>query len=391
MASLGLIVNPVAGIGGRVGLKGSDGAEIQRRALELGAEAHAGDRAVQALERLRRVEGLEIVTYPGEMGEDVARACGFQPVIVGEIVPGATTAEDTRRAARQMQDMGVDLLLFAGGDGTARDIYEAVGLDLPVLGIPAGVKIHSAVYATHPRSAGELAALYLQGRTESLREAEVMDIDEEAFRHGSLSARLYGYLRIPYRSSLVQSQKVPSSGEAASLSAIAEDVVSKMAPGVLYVLGPGTTTRAIAEELGVEKTLLGVDVVVKGQPGAGSGNRESGSVEQTVTLVAADVNEAQLLALLKGRAAKIIVTPIGGQGYIFGRGNQQISPQVIQHVGRENIVVVSTPDKLYTLGSQPLLVDTGDRAVDEMLAGYLTVVTGFNERAVRKVAAGGSI
>jgi predicted polyphosphate/ATP-dependent NAD kinase len=391
MVRLGLIVNPVAGIGGRVGLKGSDGAEIQRRARELGAEAHAGDRARQALERLRGVDRLEMVTYPGEMGEDAARACGFEPVVIGEIVPGATTAADTRRAARQMQDMGVNLLLFAGGDGTARDIYEAVGLDLPVLGIPAGVKIHSAVYATHPRSAGELAALYLQGRTESLREAEVMDIDEEAFRRGSLSARLYGYLRIPYRSSLVQSQKVPSSGEAASLAAIAEDVVSKMVPGVLYLLGPGTTTRAIAEELGVEKTLLGVDVVVKGEPGAGSGNQESGGGKQEVRLVAADVNEAQLLALIEGREARIVVTPIGGQGYIFGRGNQQISPQVIERVGRENIIVVSTPDKLYALGSQPLLVDTGDRAVDEMLAGYLTVVTGFNERAVRKVAAGGSI
>jgi predicted polyphosphate/ATP-dependent NAD kinase len=378
---LGLVVNPVAGIGGRVGLKGSDGPEIQRRARELGAQPHALDRAIAALERLRAVEGLEILTYPGEMGEDAARACGFVPTVIGSITPGATTAADTRQAARQMLEVGVDLLLFAGGDGTARDIYEAVGLDLPALGIPAGVKIHSAVYATNPRSAGELAALYLQDRVAGLREAEVMDIDEDAFRQGSLSARLYGYLKIPFRMSLVQSQKVPSTGEGAALAAIAEDVVEKMEEGVLHIVGPGTTTRAIFEELGLEKTLLGVDVVVSeegcdGQNGA----------QPKARVVAADANEADLLALIDGRRAKIIATPIGGQGYLFGRGNQQISPRVIEQVGRENLIVVSTPEKLHVLGTQPLLVDTSDPAVDEMLSGYLTIVTGYNERAVRKVA-----
>ena len=365
-------MNPVAGVGGRVGLKGSDGADIQRRAQVLGAVPQAQVRAAQALERLRRLVGqVDLITYPGEMGEDVARACGFDPVVLGAIRPGQTSAEDTRRAAREMRERGVDLLLFAGGDGTARDIYEAVGEDLVVLGIPAGVKIHSAVYATHPGAAGELAALYLEGRADGVREAEVMDIDEEAFRQGSLSARLYGYLRVPVRSGLVQSQKVPSSGEEASMAAIAIDVVEKMEPGVLYILGPGTTVRAIAAELGVSKTLLGVDAVLDR------------------ALVLADANEAQLLALLEGGAARIVVTPIGGQGFLFGRGNQQISPRVIAAVGRENILVVSTPDKLHSLGRQPLLVDTGDPAVDAMLGGYLLVITGYNERAVRKVAGSG--
>ncbi len=368
---VGLIVNPVAGLGGRVGLKGSDGAEIQRRARELGAVPQALDRATQAVARLKSVDGLEMVAYPGEMGEDAARACSFEPVVIGTITAGATTAQDTQDAAREMQRLNVDLLLFAGGDGTARDVYEAVGLDLPVLGIPAGVKIHSAVYANNPLRAGELAALYLQGRVEGLREAEVMDIDEEAFRQGALSAKLYGYLKIPYRTSLVQSQKVPSTGEAAARAAIAEDLVQTMEDGVLYIIGPGTTTRAITEELGLEKTLLGVDAVL---------DRE---------LVARDANEADLLALLRRHdegKAKIVVTPIGGQGYLFGRGNQQISPRVLETVGRENLIVVSTPDKLYALGSQPLLVDTGDRAIDEMLSGYYVIVTGYNERAVRKVA-----
>ena len=368
MAKVGLIVNPVAGIGGRVGLKGSDGIEIQQRAQALGALPQAQARATQALERLKRLAAeIELVTYPWEMGEDVARACGFEPVVLGAIRPGQTSAEDTRRAAREMRDGRVDLLLFAGGDGTARDVYAAVGEELVVLGIPAGVKIHSAVYATHPGAAGDLAALYLQGRADGVREAEVMDIDEEAFRQGGLSARLYGYLRIPFRSGLVQSQKVPSSGEEASVAAIAIDVVEKMEPGVLYILGPGTTVRAVAAEMGVRKTLLGVDAVL---------DRE---------LVLADANEAQLLQLLEGRPAKIVVTPIGGQGFLFGRGNQQLSLRVIAAVGRENILVVSTPDKLHALGRQPLLVDTGDAAVNAMLSGYLLVITGYNERAVRKV------
>jgi predicted polyphosphate/ATP-dependent NAD kinase len=268
-----------------------------------------------------------------------------------------------------MLRMGVDLLLFAGGDGTARDIHAAVGEELPVLGIPAGVKIHSAVFATTPANAGSLAALYLQGRVEGLREAEVMDIDEEAFRQGAVSAKLYGYLLVPYRTSLVQNLKMASVGGEASLDAIAQEIVEQMEPDFLYLIGPGTTTRAIAAELGLDKTLLGVDVVLDGE------------------LLAADVNEAQLLDLLEtGRRANIIVTPIGGQGHIFGRGNQQLSPQVIKKVGKDSIIVVSTKEKLYSLGTRPLLVDTGDAAVDQMLGGYLTVVTGYRERAVRKVA-----
>ncbi len=375
---VGVVVNPVAGLGGRVGLKGSDGAEIQSRARSLGAEPRAQSRATEALRRLQRLPAVRILTYPAEMGEDAARAAGLDPEVMGSIVPGETAAADTRRAAREMQARGVDLLLFAGGDGTARDVYEAVGLEQPVLGIPAGVKIHSAVYATSPAHAGELAALYLEGRGVGLREAEVMDIDEEAFRQGSLSARLYGYLRVPYRASLMQSQKVPTSGEEESMAEVAADVAARMEPGVLYILAPGTTTRAIARELGVDKTLLGVDVVrAPGEPGS------------PAELVAADANEAHLLRLLdgegEGQDARIVVTPIGGQGYLFGRGNQQISPRVIERVGKENILVVSTPAKLHALGSAPLLVDTGEEAVDEMLSGYVMVVTGYNQRAVRKV------
>jgi predicted polyphosphate/ATP-dependent NAD kinase len=365
---LGLIVNPVAGLGGRVGLKGSDGVQVQRQARALGAVPQAGQRASQALERLKSVGSLEIVTYPGEMGADAARACGLEPSVMGSIQPGRTTAEDTRRAARDMLGLNVRLLLFAGGDGTARDIHAAVGERLAVLGIPAGVKMHSAVYAATPMSAGEVALAYLQGKVSALREAEVMDVDEEAFRQGIVSARLYGYLKIPRERRLVPGRKSPSGpGEGAAMAVIAAEVVDGMEAGCLYILGPGTTTRAIAARLGLPKTLIGVDVVANGK------------------LAAADANQAQLLALLEGRPAKIVVTPIGGQGYLFGRGNQQIGPQVIRRVGRENIVVISTPGKIHALGGRPLWVDTGDREVDEMLGGYFRVVTGYKEQIVYKV------
>ncbi len=367
--TLGLIVNPIAGIGGRVGLKGSDGAEIQRKALELGAVPQAQNRTIQALERIQPVDGLEIVTYSGEMGEEAARACGFAPTVIGNIHPGATTAQNTRAAAQEMERLGVDLLLFAGGDGTARDVYSAIGDRLPALGIPAGVKIHSAVFGVSPASAGELAAAYLRGQTTTLREAEVMDIDEEAVRQGVVSARLYGYLSIPFERRWVQNLKAASGpGEQGAMAAIAAAVVDRMEADVLYILGPGTTVRAIAVELGLPKTLIGVDVVC---------SRE---------LLAADVNEAQLLELLQGRRARIVVTPIGGQGYIFGRGNQQISHRVIQKVGRDNIIVVSTASKIYALGGRPLLVDSGDRAVDESLTGYIHIVTGYDEEMVYRVA-----
>jgi predicted polyphosphate/ATP-dependent NAD kinase len=369
--SLGLIVNPVAGLGGRVGLKGSDGAEIQRRALELGAVPQAGLRARQALKPLQRLQpGLDIVTYPAEMGEDAAREAGYRPRVIGTIVSGATTAQDTRRAARDMRRLQVDLLLFSGGDGTARDVAAAVGEELPALGIPAGVKIHSAVFATSPASAGEISLGVLLGRHSSFREGEVMDIDEEAYRQGVLSARLYGYLQVPYYRGLVQGAKALSApGDAGAQRGIARRVAAGMEQGCLYIIGPGSTTRALAAHLRLQKTLLGVDVVLGGE------------------LLAADANESQLLALLEGRKARIVVTPIGGQGFIFGRGNQQISPQVIETVGRDNVIVVSTPGKLHGLGGQPLRVDTGDPAVDEMLSGYIRVVTGHDEEVVYRVTA----
>jgi predicted polyphosphate/ATP-dependent NAD kinase len=268
-----------------------------------------------------------------------------------------------------MQEAGVDLILFAGGDGTARDIYAAVGNDFPVLGIPAGVKIHSAAYAITPRSAGELAADFLQGKRVRLREAEVLDLDEASYREGRIITHLYGYLKVPYRREVVQNQKVPTpESESVQAQAIAADVVERMQPGMAYLLGPGTTTRAVADRLGLPKTLVGVDVVTSAE------------------LLAADVSERQILEILECRPLGLIVTPTGGQGFLLGRGNQQVSPEVIRRVGRENILVICLASKIAALQGRPLLVDTGDPEVDRLMSGYLQVVTGYHEKIIYKVA-----
>jgi predicted polyphosphate/ATP-dependent NAD kinase len=368
---LGLIINPVAGLGGSVGLKGSDGVEVQRRARALGARPRAGERALQALKPLLpHRPSVTLLTYPGEMGEDAARSAGFSVQTLGEITPGATTAEDTRRAAAALLAAGVELLLFAGGDGTARDVAAAVGLSLPVIGIPTGVKMHSAVFAVTPQAAGELAADFLFGRRRRLHEAEVMDLDEEAYRQGRISPRLYGYLRVPIAGGLMQNKKAPTpASERVQMQAIAWDVAERLAPGERLILGPGTTTRAIAEHLGVPKTLVGVDVIADGER------------------IVADAGERDLLALLAdGQPAWIVVSLIGGQGFLFGRGNQQISPKVLRAVGRERILAVSTPAKLNALAGRPLLVDTGDPATDAWLRGYLPVITGYHEQAIYRIA-----
>lgn len=371
MKRLGVIVNPVAGIGGRVGLKGSDGFEIRCRARELGARPESPRRAVEALKTLSRLgDAIRVVTYPGEMGEDECREAGLGPEVIGSIVPGETTPQDTREAARLMLAEGVDLLLFAGGDGTARDTCDAVGARLPAIGIPSGVKIHSAVYAVTPRRAGETAALFLEGRLPLLREAEVMDIDEEAFRKGVLTARLYGYLRVPEESSCMQSRKAGSvSTEADALAGIAADVIESMDdPACFYVLGPGTTTRAIGRALCQPTTLLGVDLL------------------RDRRLVAADVSEQELVSRLRGHKAKIVVTVIGGQGHVFGRGNQQLSPEVIGSVNRDDIVVIATASKLASLCGRPLLLDTGDDDLDRKLSGYVRVTTGYRQYVMCRLA-----
>jgi len=366
---LGLIVNPIAGMGGRTGLKGTDGAEVLNAAKLMGASPESPRRAVDALRVLDRIrDQIEVFTYPQEMGETEARQTSFSPTIVGSIKSGEATPEDTRNAAREMKDRGVDLLLFAGGDGTARDVYRAVGQELTVLGIPAGVKMHSAVYAVTPKHAGEAAVNFLTSQVPKTVDAEVMDIDEVSFRKDVIAAKLYGYLRIPEERLFIQNAKSGGAQtERQAIQGVANDLIESMEKDCLYIFGPGTTTRDILLNLGLTKTLLGVDVVL---------NRQ---------LIAKDVNEAELSRLIKGRKAKIVVTVIGGQGYIFGRGNQQISTEIITKIGKQNIIVVATKEKLASLHGRPLLVDTGSEVVDKMLRGYVRIRTGYRTYAICKV------
>jgi predicted polyphosphate/ATP-dependent NAD kinase len=368
---LGLIINPVAGLGGRVGLKGSDGLEIQRRALELGAVPLSGERAAEALVPIQPLAAnIELLVAPGKMGEEVAHNCGFDPKVIpiAGLSARDTAAEDTRLAARRLAEASANLILFSGGDGTARDIYTAIGDKTPVLGIPAGVKIHSAVFGITPRCAGELAAAFLQGKRFHLREAEVVDLDEDLYRQGQIFTRLFGYLKIPYRRAVVQNQKVPSpASETVQSQAIAADVVERMRPDMAYLIGPGTTARAVAQRLGLPKTLIGVDILTRDK------------------WIAADVNERQILEVLENRPLGLILSPIGGQGFLLGRGNQQISPEVLRRIGRTGLLVICLPSKIAALQGRPLLVDTGDGEVDRLMAGYISIITGYHESIIYKI------
>ena len=345
---MGFVVNPVAGMGGAVGLKGTDGKDVLQKALLLGAMPVASVRAEIFLSELKQIRSeVRLVVGAGLMGEDEARSCGFDCVVVGKR-KAQTSAEDTLRVAEKVLDLGVDLLVFCGGDGTARNILEAVGTAVPCFGVPTGVKMHSAVFAVDPRAAARLVVRFFWGEL-PLREAEVMDVDEVAFRAGRLSAGLFGFLLMPFEPFLVQGAKVASSlseGELRNQAAVAVFVIELMEAGVLYVVGPGSTTRTIGDLLDVRKTLLGVDIFLD------------------KVVVGADVGERQILNAIHGRKAVIVVTPIGGQGFVFGRGNQQISARVIREVGLDNVLVVGTRSKLD--GLRCLRVDTGDVKLDEL-------------------------
>jgi predicted polyphosphate/ATP-dependent NAD kinase len=366
---LGLVVNPIAGIGGKAALKGSDDAELLAAAIERGAEPVAPARAETALAVLGPARSrVELLTAPGAMGEHEARAGGFEPIVVGE-VGEPTSAVDTRAVAAELAARGVDLLLFVGGDGTAVDVLAAVGTRVPVLGVPAGVKMHSACFAVSPASAGEAARRFLEGGTRRTIESEVMDVDEEALRAGSVSARLHGYLRTPEDRARVQSAKSRSgTGERLAQQEIARYLVDELLGERLWLVGPGTTTRVLFDALRLPKTLLGVDAVRAGK------------------LVASDADERRLLELVAEPGAGVVLTPVGGQGFLLGRGNQQLSPRVLERVGRDSLLVCATETKLAALGGRPLLVETGDPALDELLSGYTRVVTGYGREVVYLVA-----
>ncbi|GAB2996126.1 ATP-NAD kinase family protein [Psychrosphaera aestuarii] len=368
---LGLIVNPLAGLGGTVGLKGSDGQDTAELALQKGAKPLANERIKIALKEVSDYyQNLEVFTVSGDMGESTCNALGIPCHIVHSPVVnhnGATSFEDTESAARIMSELNLDLLLFAGGDGTARNICASVD-NTTVLGVPAGCKIHSGVYAITPKAAGRIVKMLVAGELVSLTDADVMDIDETLFRQGIVKAKRYGELQIPAELRYVQNVKMGGKeSDELVLQDIAAHVIEEMEEDELYVMGSGSTVAFIMEELGCDNTLLGVDVLLDQQ------------------VVASDVTAAQLLDIVAGKRAKLVITLIGGQGHIFGRGNQQLSPQLIKEIGRDNIIVVATKTKLQALEGRPLIADTGDVELDKMLSGPITVVTGYHDQVIYPV------
>jgi predicted polyphosphate/ATP-dependent NAD kinase len=363
MKRIGLIINPVAGMGGSVGLKGTDGNvdEARRR----GAVPHAMERARITLALLSRENGLHFITCSGAMGGDILQEAGMKEYEILYNFSGESRASDTKAAANRFREAGVDLILFCGGDGTARDIFEVTGRDVPLLGIPAGVKMYSAVFAIDPAVAAELVR---ESDTRNLRDSEILDVDEAAYRAGELKTRIFGIARTPSGAGKIQPAKqvYEEPDEERAKQEIARFMQEVMLPDTLYILGAGTTTEAITHRLGVQKTLLGVDAVKDG------------------IVIAVDVDEKTILDLAeREKEIRIIISPIGAQGFILGRGNQQISARVIRLAGRKNIIVVATPHKLAELPE--LYVDSGDPVLDAEFGSSIQVISGYRIAQRKKI------
>jgi predicted polyphosphate/ATP-dependent NAD kinase len=362
MIKIGLIVNPVAGMGGSVGLKGTDG-EMYQKAVSLGAKQITSIKIKEVLSLVNR-EDIEFLVAKGKMGESYLKEFSFSYEVVGTI-NNETKASDTKTIAKEMLSKGIKLLIFVGGDGTARDVTDVLGTDTPVIAIPSGVKMFSSVFTLSAHAAAEMINTF----KDRFIEKEVLDIDEDAFRNNILAAKLYGYAMVPDISHLLQGKKDPSNVKNSAINKkneVAEYIVGNIEDDILYILGPGTTLKSIANKIGVEKTLLGIDAIYNNK------------------LVGTDSNEKKLLDLInKYKNVKIIITPIGGNGFIFGRGSKQISSKILDLVKKENIIIVSTLDKVGNL--ECLRVDTGDYKIDKALSGTVNVIIGYNEEIIMEV------
>jgi predicted polyphosphate/ATP-dependent NAD kinase len=365
---LGVVVNPFAGIGGALALKGSDGAEIREKALAMGAEKKANEKMAKALSILEALSGqFTVVTASGDMGETICESLGIPYEVIYTADAVQTEGEDSERAAKAMVDANVDLLLFAGGDGTARNICSVVGTQVPVLGVPAGCKIHSGVYCVSPSAAGQVVSQMIAGELVSEMDAEVRDIDENAFREGKVIAKHYGEMRVPAELTYVQAVKMGGKEDEAlvldDIAAYVGEIIDDE-PDTYFVMGSGSTVGAVMDFLGLENTLLGVDVVKQGE------------------LIASDVTASELIALTHDKPTKVILTVIGGQGHLLGRGNQQLSPAFIRQIGKQNMLVVATKQKLQALNGKPLRLDSSDATLDAELAGAFTVITGYKDKVL---------
>jgi len=395
---LGFVINPIAGIGGSVALKGSDG--MAMHALALGATPKANDRARLAIDVLSPYQNdIKIYTASGLMGEQCATDLGFNVEVVYQSTSPHTSSDDTELAIRALIAHDVDIILFAGGDGTARNIAnvishvvtngtaeknsdnspnEELARQVPVLGIPAGCKIHSGVYAITPKAAGRIIELMVTKELVTLTSGDVMDIDESSFRQGIVKAKRYSDMQIPSELRYVQAVK---SGGKESDELVLQDIAANVIEEInefdeqLFIIGSGSTTAFLMEELGLDNTLLGVDIVAKHE------------------LMVKDATEAELFSSISNFSGhcKLVITLIGGQGHIFGRGNQQLSPRIIRAIigqagGKENIIIIATKAKLVALAKRPLISDTGDSALDQLLSGYLPITTGYKDQVLYPVA-----
>lgn len=370
---LGLIINPFAGLGGSVALKGSDG--VIDEALARGAKPKAHLRMEQALNVVLPYKGdIEIITASGDMGETLAKEMGFTVRVIHS-VEGQSHAVDTKTVVKLLLSESLDLLLFAGGDGTARDVYSVADDNMPVLGVPAGVKIHSGVYGITPHAAGVVVKMLLDGELVSLMSADVMDIDEVAFRAGTVRAKCFGEMLVPAEPRFIQAVKMGGiESDELVLADIAAEVIENM-EDERYIMGSGSTVAAVMSEMGLDNTLLGVDLI------------------QNQQVIGADLSAEQLLEMTQdhsltsqGRAVKLVITLIGGQGHILGRGNQQLSSELIKRIGKDNIIILATKTKLKALEGRPLIVDSGDPELDKDLCGYYRVITGFHDYVMYQVA-----
>ena len=367
MLKLGWIVNPYAGIGGAEALKGSDNTAERDQLLMSGVQLRAAQRAQQFLAALMAANlDLEFVTWGGLMGADYLSNAGIESEVVGvSSVP--STAEDTINAARTIAETGVDLLIFVGGDGTARNVFDAIGTQLPALGLPSGVKMQSGCFAVTPTAAAEVIKGLHAADLVDLRLQEVRDLDEKAYREGVVKSRYYGELNVPEIGQFVQATKVGGvEVEELVLDEISAELTELFEPDALWIIGPGTTTRAFMEYNHLDNTLLGVDVVHCGE------------------VVALDVTASQLLALIDDWQGEVhvLVTAIGGQGHVFGRGNQQFSPEVLRRVGKASVTVAMTKTKLVGLANRPLIMDSNDPVLDAEWSGLIPVVTGYHDHVL---------
>lgn len=367
---LGLVINPVAGLGGAVGLKGSDGVEIQSEATRRGARPLAMARAVRLIQELgRRGTSFELKVAEGVMGEVAAREAGRDTAAVVSCgissEPGrVTTGQDTMTAASELLNHGVDIVVFVGGDGTARDIATVLGPGDVSLGIPAGVKMQSGVFARSPETAAAILAEFARnpGRTS---EADVVDIDEEARRAGVISSTLFGRLTVPAAPRQLQGGKVGSRDEPRDvLRGIAQSCAEKIDPSAMCLLGPGTTVSAVAEHLGVPSTLLGVDVLHNG------------------SVIARDCSADELHRITENHRLEAVLSPIGGQGFLFGRGNQQLDARILERLNPDSCLIVCTSEKLGALGGGPFYVDILDPDVRDRFTGHRRVIIGYQQEAV---------